>query len=76
MLLPSVVVNPEPRFDLRTDMGWNQQQSLDYAVEEVEKQAAKVGANVLVFTDRETETQVVDVPTYGGGTTLQSLFTC
>ena len=55
-----------------SDAGWNQQQSLDYAVEELKKQAAKVGANAVVFTDRGTGTQVVGVPTSGGGTTVVS----
>jgi len=55
-----------------SDMGWNQQQSLDYAVEELKKQAAKVGANAVVFTDRDTTTQVTGVPVYGGGTTVSS----
>ena len=55
-----------------SNMGWNQQQSLDYAVEELKKQAAKVGANAVVFTDRDTTTQVTGVPTYGGGTTVSS----
>lgn len=55
-----------------SDSGWNQQQSLDYAVEELKKQAAKVGANAVVFTDRGTSTQVVGVPVYGGGTVVSS----
>lgn len=41
-----------------SDAGWNQQQSLDYAVEELKKQAAKVGANAVVLTDRDTSSQV------------------
>ena len=52
--------------------GWNQQEKLDYAVEELKKQAAKVGANAVVLTDRDTATQVIGVPTYGGGTTVSS----
>ena len=55
-----------------SDSGWNQQQSLDYAVEELKKQAAKVGANAVVLTGRGTSTQVVGVPVYGGGTTISS----
>ena len=55
-----------------SNMGWSQQQSLDYAVEELKKQAAKVGANAVVITDRDTTTQVIGVPTYGGGTTVSS----
>tara|TARA_R110000782_G_scaffold141239_3_gene233998 strand:+ start:1465 stop:1842 length:378 start_codon:yes stop_codon:yes gene_type:complete len=52
--------------------GWNQQQKVDYAVEELKKQAAKVGANAVVLTGRDTSTQVVAVPVYGGGTTVSS----
>jgi uncharacterized protein YbjQ (UPF0145 family) len=47
--------------------GWNQQQSLDYAVEELKKQAAKVGANAVVIIDRDTTTGVVS-----GGSTVTS----
>ena len=39
--------------------GWNQQQSLDYAVEELKKQAAKIGANAVVISNRDTTTGVV-----------------
>lgn len=55
-----------------SDMGWNQQQSLDYAVEELKKQAAKVGANAVVITDRDTTTGVTSTPTYDGGTITSS----
>lgn len=55
-----------------SDSGWNQQQSLDYAVEELKKQAAKVGANAVVLTDRNTSSQVAGVPVYGGGTVVTS----
>ena len=55
-----------------SDAGWNQQQSLDYAVEELKKQAAKVGANAVVITDRDTTTGVTSVPTYDGGTIVSS----
>ena len=55
-----------------SDSGWNQQQSLDYAVEELKKQAAKVGANAVVITDRDTTTGVTSVPTYDGGTIVSS----
>ena len=57
-----------------SDSGWNQQQSLDYAVEELKKQAAKVGANAVVLTDRDTGTNVVGIPSYGpqGGTNVYS----
>ncbi len=52
--------------------GWNQQQKLDYAVEELKKQAAKVGANAVVLTGRDTSSQVVGIPVYGGGTVVSS----
>ena len=38
--------------------GWTEQQKLDYAVEELKQQAAKVGANAIVITGRDTETGV------------------
>ena len=52
--------------------GMNQQKKLDYAVEELKRQAAKVGANAVVLTDRGTTSQVVGVPVYGGGTVVSS----
>lgn len=55
-----------------SDSGWTQQGSLDYAVEELKKQAAKVGANAVVLTDRDTSSQTVGVPVYGGGTIISS----
>jgi uncharacterized protein YbjQ (UPF0145 family) len=54
------------------DSGLTQQQSLDYAVHELKKQAAKVGANTVVITDRDTATSVTGVPTYDGGTIVTS----
>jgi len=38
------------RVEAISDRGFTDQGSLDYAVEELKKQAAKVGANVLVIT--------------------------
>ena len=55
-----------------SDSGWTQQDSLDYAVDELKKQAAKVGANAVVLTSRDTSSQVVGVPVYGGGTVVGS----
>lgn len=55
-----------------SDAGLTQQQSLDYAVAELKKQAAKVGANAVVLTGRDTSSQVVGVPVYGGGTVVGS----
>ena len=55
-----------------SDSGWTQQGSLDYAVEELKRQAAKVGANAVVLTGRDTSSQVVGVPVYGGGTVVSS----
>ena len=55
-----------------SDSGWTQQDSLDYAVDELKKQAAKVGANAVVLTGRDTSSQVFGVPVYGGGTVVGS----
>ena len=55
-----------------SNMGINQQKSLDYAVEELKQQAAKVGANAVVLTGRDTSSQVTGVPVYGGGTVVSS----
>ena len=52
--------------------GWNQQQSLDYAVDELKRQAAKVGANAVVLSGQDTSTEVTGVPVYGGGTIVTS----
>ena len=55
-----------------SDMGWSQQQSLDYAVAELKKQAAKVGANAVVITGRDTSSSVSGVPAANGGTIVSS----
>lgn len=55
-----------------SDSGWTQQDSLDYAIAELKKQAAKVGANAVVLTGRDTSSQTVGVPAYGGGTIVSS----
>jgi len=56
-----------------SDMGFSQQQRLDYAVEELKKQAAKVGANAVVLTDRSTEKDVFSTTNYGtGGTSVMT----
>ena len=57
-----------------SNTGLTQQQSLDYAVAELKKQAAKVGANAVVLGSRSTESQIVGIPNYGtqGGTTITS----
>lgn len=47
-----------------SDSGMTQQQSLDYAVEELKRQAAKVGANAVVLGSRSTKTQHVGIPSY------------
>ena len=52
--------------------GWSQQQSLDYAVDELKRQAAKVGANAVVLSGQDTSTEVAGVPVYGGGTIVTS----
>ena len=50
-----------------SDSGWTQQQSLDLAVEELKKQAGRIGANVVVLTGRDTSTRVS-----GDGTVISS----
>lgn len=55
-----------------SDSGWTQQGSLDYAVDELKQQAAKVGANAVVISGRDTSSQTVGVPVYGGGTVVTS----
>ena len=52
--------------------GWTQQQKLDYAVEELQQQAARIGANAVVITDRDTSTQVISVPAADGSTIVTS----
>ena len=52
--------------------GWTQQGDLNLAMAELKKQAAKVGANAVVLTGRDTSSQVVGVPAYGGGTVVSS----
>ena len=50
-----------------SDSGWTQQRSLDLAVEELKKQAGRIGANVVVLTGRDTSTRVS-----GDGTVISS----
>jgi hypothetical protein len=51
-----------------SDSGWTEQDDVDYAVEELKKQAAKVGANGVLVEAAGTETQgTVAIPMYGGG---------
>ena len=53
-----------------SDLGWTQQQVLDDVVAELKKQAAKVGANAIVLTDRGAGSAVTGLPTDGWGTTI------
>lgn len=55
-----------------SDSGWTQQGSLNYAVDELKKQAARVGANAVVLGGRETSTQTVGLPSKDGGTFISS----
>jgi hypothetical protein len=42
-----------------SDAGWNEQGSMDYAIEELKRQAAKLGANgVLIVSSGDTTTAV------------------
>ena len=56
--------------DSISGVGLNRQKRLDYAMEELKKQAAKVGANAVVITKRETKSQLVGIPTHSGGTMI------
>ena len=58
------------RVKASSDTGWTQQGKLDKAVDELKKQAAKVGANAVVLTSQDTSSEVVGVPAYGGGTII------
>ena len=55
-----------------SDAGLSAQGRLDNAVEELKRQAAKVGANAVVLTGRSTTTSTSGVPVYGGGTVITS----
>ena len=55
-----------------SDAGWNEQASLDYAVEELKKQAAKLGANAVVITGRDTSSEVYSVPVYNSSPIIGS----
>lgn len=65
-------VDPIAIVKASSDSGWTQQGSLDYAVDELKKQAAKIGANAVVLAGRETSTQTVGLPADGGGTFISS----
>lgn len=51
-----------------SDSCWTQQGCIDDAREELLRQAAKLGANGIILTSTGTQTGVVGVPVYGGGT--------
>ena len=51
-----------------SDSGWTKQGSINYAVAELKRQAAKVGANMVVIGAPTTQTGVVGVPAYGEAT--------
>jgi uncharacterized protein YbjQ (UPF0145 family) len=55
-----------------SNSGWTQQGKLDHAVDQLKSEAAKVGANAVVVTTRDTASQTVGVPVYGGGTVVSS----
>lgn len=52
-----------------SDWGWTDQKSQDYAVEELKKQAAKIGANGVLLTTTGTQTSGI-VGGYGAGAML------
>lgn len=47
--------------------GWTEQGRTDYALAELKRQAAKVGANGIVLESSGTQTGTVVGSTYGGG---------
>lgn len=61
-----IYLQPPPIFEViglvnaSSDAGWTEQGSMDYAIEELKKQAAKVGANgvLLVSTADRTSTMI------------------
>ena len=55
-----------------SDSGWTEQGSLDYAVEELKKQAAKLGANAVVIIGRDTSSEVYSVPVYNSSPIIGS----
>jgi uncharacterized protein YbjQ (UPF0145 family) len=56
--------------DASSDAGWTEQGSLDYAVKELKKQAAKLGANgVLILKTGETTSSM----TFGQGNMVYSV---
>ena len=55
-----------------SDAGWTEQGSLDYAVEELKKQAAKLGASAVVLTGRDTSSEVYSVPVYNSSPIIGS----
>ena len=55
-----------------SDSGCTEQGSLDYAVEELKKQTAKLGANAVVITGRDTSSEVYSVPVYNSSPILGS----
>lgn len=72
--LVKVYLEPPPQFEVigvvsaSSDAGWTEQGSLDYAVEELKKQAAKLGANGVLLGSTGVQTTTV----FGGyGKTVQ-----
>ena len=55
-----------------SDSGWTEQGSLDYAVDELRKQAAKLGANAVVITGRDTSSEEYSVPVYNSSPIIGS----
>ena len=57
-----------------SDSGWTKQDSVNYAVDELKRQAAKVGANTVVIGAATTQTGVAGVPSYVGSTSGGFIF--
>lgn len=57
-----------------SDAGWTEQGSINYAIEELKRQAAKVGANTVVIGAPTTQIGVAGIPSYGGATSGGFIF--
>ncbi len=53
-----------------SDTGWTKQGSINYAVAELKRQAAKVGANTVVVRAQPAQTSVTCIPSDGGATSV------
>jgi hypothetical protein len=67
-----IYLEPPPNFEViglvsaSSDAGWTEQGSVDYAIEELKKQAAKLGANGVLLVSSGDKTTTV-IGGYGTG---------